>query len=273
MESRDEILTRHRREVKECIAGNTALKKAVAKSDKQKRKQVVAEIALRDAILAKRHEEELAGTKDTIDEEQTQAIEAEFDDLSINSPTTSERKHNRNKARMARRTAAIDAMRAEAANEAAHEPDRAKIESEKMRELLSKQKLIEKPIRPDGHCLYAAFADQLNVNRLLTPESDYQTMRSVAASYILAHADDFAPFIEDDIRAYATEIEKTAIWGGELEILALSKEYNVSSQVYTASQAEPLIINESASNGVVHLAYYQHMYGLGAHYNSVMSAG
>lgn len=76
-----------------------------------------------------------------------------------------------------------------------------------------------------------------------------------------------------NIDSYTKEIEETAIWGGEMEITALSRALDVPVEIYSNRSATPMVINtrsdQKDDNGVIRLAYYQHLYGLGQHYNSL----
>ena len=81
-----------------------------------------------------------------------------------------------------------------------------------------------------------------------------------------------------DIDAYCKEIEATALWGGDMEINALSRAFNVPVEIYSYRSKSPLVIRPPASEdnhqsddgeGVVRLAYYQHLFGLGQHYNGL----
>ena len=66
-------------------------------------------------------------------------------------------------------------------------------------------------VEPDGHCLYAAVADQLN---LLGVGSDspmtYTDMRKAAAKVMRESPDDFKPFISDSDEKMAGIINATA---------------------------------------------------------------
>jgi OTU domain-containing protein 6 len=61
-----------------------------------------------------------------------------------------------------RRTAEIEEQRRLAAEEANAMPDPSSQEQAALHELFDKYQLTEENIRPDGNCLYAAFASQLN---------------------------------------------------------------------------------------------------------------
>ncbi len=93
-----------------------------------------------------------------------------------------------------------------------------------------------------------------------------------------SHPQDFEPFLFDDeqskakdIEGYADEIEKTSIWGGEAELLALAKEFGVGVEVY--SQAPyPVRINLDGTENItttVQLVFYTAQFGSGSHYNSL----
>ncbi len=71
-----------------------------------------------------------------------------------------------------------------------------------------------------------------------------------------------------DIADYCKELETTPIWGGDLEILALAKNFNCPISVMMSGRAN-LVMNEEGSNPELKLVYYKHNYGLGEHYNSL----
>lgn len=199
------------------------------------------------------------------------------------------KKPNRQKARLARRAAEKEAAATQAAEEAAELPNRRDQERETMREAYTLRDLKEKDIRPDGHCLYAAIADQLTDAKIdLTPkieigftsqndqsaEAGYKVVRKVAASYILRHPDDFVPFLEQPLEEYITSIRDTAEWGGHLELMALAQAYGVNINVLQGDgQVEKIECgNETPDNKQLWLAYYRHSFGLGEHYNSLRRA-
>lgn len=105
-------------------------------------------------------------------------------------------------------------------------------------------------------------------------------MRSTAASYIKDNREDFEPFLladdfssAKDVDSYCKEIEETALWGGEMEITAISRALDVPVEIYSNRSPMPLVINgeltKKDEERVIRLAYYQHLYGLGQHYNSL----
>ncbi|KIY69967.1 cysteine proteinase [Cylindrobasidium torrendii FP15055 ss-10] len=150
-------------------------------------------------------------------------------------------------------------------------------------------------INPDGHCLFSAIADQLLLHNLLTPtQASYNTTRAAAAQYMLDHQDDFLPFLpsvggedaedaQDDglmtqkqFQRYCATIRETGAWGGEPEIQALCRVYDVPIHVIQGTQP-PIVFYNPPNNGgddphsskALRISYHRRMYGLGEHYNSL----
>ncbi|KAL9638928.1 MAG: hypothetical protein Q9164_001237 [Protoblastenia rupestris] len=191
---------------------------------------------------------------------------------------------NRQKARQARRAAEQEAAIEKAAKETTNLPNLRDKEIQTMREAYQSRGLKEQDIRSDGHCLYAAVADQLVDASLglkpsikleidLSEAVGYVTTRQVAASYILSHSDDFEPFIEGSLELYVKTIQETGEWGGHLELLALAKAYGVNINVLQRDGKVEIIESGAEKPGnSLWLAYYRHSYGLGEHYNSLRRA-
>ena len=57
-ESREDMEARHRKEIKDLTAKTTAMKKTATKGEKRKKKEILAEIAILEANLKAKHEEE-----------------------------------------------------------------------------------------------------------------------------------------------------------------------------------------------------------------------
>ncbi|KAK9358898.1 hypothetical protein V1504DRAFT_477536 [Lipomyces starkeyi] len=302
-ETLDEILARHRKESRDLVATVTSLKKSATKGEKRKKKEVHAKCEQMERDLKARHESELAeanntGSHDIPNTKDGHVTDEELEDeitpdklleqlaLDVSTPADPEPapreqqqpqkkgpKKNRQKDRLARKKAAIDQMTAEAALEAAKIPDLRKIELENIKALTDKLGLFQYDIVPDGHCLFAALSDQLRLRHNIT--TSVTELRRKAAAHIRGDPSTFAPFLFDeatlglrDLNAYCAELENTAIWGGDMEILALSKEYNCPVSVVMSGRAR-LQMNEAGNRPELWLAYYKHSYGLGEHYNSL----
>ena len=126
------------------------------------------------------------------------------------------------------------------------------------------RKLVEvnrriKDVAADGHCLYRAVADQSN--------STYTEVRKTCAAFMEAHADDFAPFIEDEsFGDHCAKVRSSAEWGGQPELLALARALNRPIVVYSRDAA-PLRMGDGNGEELV-VTYHRDYYALGEHYNS-----
>jgi OTU domain-containing protein 6 len=298
MESLEDMQTRHRKEQKDLQGRITQKKKGATKKT---RKGVNTECEeLERQLKAKQQQEsatllggsipdvEDAGELSDSSNEDTTSVNGVTESLnhtSISESTPSEdgqpKKKNRQKERLARRAAEQQAAIEEAKKEAANQPDKKEVERKKMLGQIKAESLVEKSIRPDGHCLFSAVADQLSQagiplsssNAELKEDQRYKVVRQAAATYISDHPDDFVAFMDEPLEQYVSKIRDTAEWGGHIELLALAKTYNVEICVIrdTGKQSiEP----GSGEKGVekIWLAYYQHGFGLGEHYNSLRKA-
>lgn len=280
----DELLTRHKKEQKDLIATATSLKK---QASKKTRKAVNSKCIAMQEELESRHKREIAELNGEVEEEpqnispeqllaalslENQPADAVQEVTPENEPALQPKKRNRAKEKLAKRQAQIDAIQAEAREEAANLVDYRAIEQDLMQKLLQAQGLTLFEIKPDGHCLFLSIQDQLKWRHnldLLVSE-----LRKTAADYIRANPDDFIPYLFDetmmelrDISSYTEELESTAMWGSDMELLAFSNVYHCPIKVLMAGSA-PLIFNESAEEPLLCVAYFKHSYGLGEHYNS-----
>ncbi|KAI9861581.1 MAG: hypothetical protein M1813_005191 [Trichoglossum hirsutum] len=230
---------------------------ALERQLKEKQDREVAEIAgeeSTDSISNDVVEDEPEETDISPLPDQPNNIQKSLESLSITSPLPSvkserPRKQNRQKARLARRVAEQEASAARAAEEAANLPDLREQERIAMLKEFEIHRLSEKEVRADGHCLYSAIADQLaELGMTLEPRvapattangveesgdglPGYSRVRMVAAKFISEHPDDFVPFLEEPLSEYIHKIRDTAEWGGQLEILALARAYEVQINV------------------------------------------
>lgn len=298
----EELQKKHRQELRDLQSRITQRKKSATKKT---RKGVNDECAVLERQLKENHETELsnlAGKSANVgadhkevesdDTNQPQQESAKRLDESVVSLTLSNesmngeaaKKPSRQKARLARRAAEKDAAAAQAATEAEDLPNLRAKEREGMQGHYTSKGLEEQEIRSDGHCLYAAVADQLvDAGIGLQPrvripglDSDglidkpsYKTTRRVTASYIAANPDDFAPFLEESLDDYVRTILETGEWGGHLELMALAKAYDVKIHVLQGTGQVDTIESGPQSEKDLWLAYYRHSFGLGEHYNSL----
>lgn len=299
---------RHRQEEKDLLSRITQKKKSATKKT---RKGVNDECAELERQLKERHDAEIAalsahdplgvggnevlssGDDEVATCEKPKDVTVSMNAMSVTSTSATNgyaKKPNRQKARLARRAAEKEAAVEEADKEAADQPNLRQKEREAMQEAYTSRGLKEREIRSDGHCLYAAVADQLehsevglkprlqlNIsddNAQLTPAiTGYKIARHVAAAYISQHPEDFSPFLEEPLDQYVTTIRDTGEWGGHLEILALAKAYEVDINVLQGDgKVEKIECGTKDESRTLWLAYYHHSFGLGEHYNSLRKA-
>lgn len=301
IETENELLSRHKKEIKDLVGRTTGMKKQASKST---RKNVMKQIKEMEEDLERKHEKELKefngesynddnGTDDD-DELTPEKLLAQLEidnnnnnnkqpeslskfDITTNSiikeSTEGKKKRNRRKEKLAQREAEIKRIQEEAMVEQGKKPDLRGIELNNIKELCDIQNVIQYDITPDGHCLFASIADQLKIRQGIN--SNVKELRKNAANYIKENPNDFIPFLFDEetmslknIDEYVEKIENTAMWGGDLEILALSKVYDCPISVMMSGRSA-LRMNENGLNSELKLVYYQHAFGLGEHYNSL----
>ena len=146
--------------------------------------------------------------------------------------------------------------------------------------------MLDSQITPDGHCLFSAVADQLQLLGILpSTVATYQGCRAAAANYIQTHQDDFLPFLPSEVgedaagatdsglmtpeqfHRYCTTMRSSAAWGGEPEVLALSRAYNVPIHVVQGGTPPVVVHGEDIvpadKSRVVYISYHRRLYGLG----------
>ncbi|KAF8457720.1 hypothetical protein BGX38DRAFT_1086049 [Terfezia claveryi] len=307
------LFTRHRKELKDLQSRVTQRKK---NATKKTRRGVNEECERLERDLKEKHDREMKEVTGSppeeeeekeedkeVDEEEDEEVQ-KVESLTVQStgapngakqapPTAQLQSHkpNRAKARLARRAAEMEAQMTVAAAEAANQPDRRTIELAALRERYKTLGLTEQNVLPDGHCLYSAFADQLEwiglpLNAALDQPLDgelrkYRHTRMACADYLTRHKSSFEPFLDydtgEDMDGHIAKVRDTAEWGGQMEVLALAKAYGVVANVVQA-EGGLIRMGEGEDGGYgsragqkqeVWLAYYRHSFGLGEHYNSL----
>ncbi|GAA0158192.1 cysteine protease [Lithospermum erythrorhizon] len=300
-ETREEMLSRHRKEISELQNKETALKKQAAKGSKAeqkaKKKQVEEEISQLSVKLKETQAQELASLGYNNDGKD----KGNFDNLLVRAiagvPTTSQVDHSKESKPSKSAKRREKRAQEEAAREQRIKEEQSNIvsdrmvENEKLERKLEPLGLIINEIKPDGHCLYRAVEDQLAVLSGGSSPYTYQELRHMAAAYMRKHASDFLPFFlsensseesTDDSLAerfehYCREVEATAAWGGQLELGALTQCLKKHIMVFSGSFPDVEMGKEykadsglGSSNSSIVLSYHRHAFGLGEHYNSLI---
>ncbi|XP_024032028.1 LOW QUALITY PROTEIN: OTU domain-containing protein 6B [Morus notabilis] len=300
-ESRDEMLSRHRKEISELQNKEIELKKAAAKGSKAeqkaKKKQVEEEISKLSAKLKEKHAEELASLgytpKDGKEKSNLDNLVKAIAGVSVTNqpdqPKSS--KSTRRREKRAQQEAAREQRIQEEQSDIVS--DRV-IENEKLEKKLEPLGLSVTEIKPDGHCLYRAIEVQLAILSGGSSPYSYQELREMVAAYMRKHTSDFLPFflsenaVEDGsddslaerFESYCKEVESTAAWGGQLELQALTHCLRKHIMIFSGSFPDVEMGKKrkeyksngetGSSNSSIRLSYHRHAFGLGEHYNSVV---
>ena len=102
--------------------------------------------------------------------------------------------------------------------------------------------------------------------------------------YVLAHEEEFRPFVDtsaeegggggggDAFQRYCSEMEHSAVWGGELELRALCGALRRPISVFAAHLPAVLAMGQEHGGEPLRIAFLLHSFGLGEHYNSLVPA-
>lgn len=209
------------------------------------------------------------------------------------------KKVSRQQQRKERKAAEIAEVRRQAEEEVkqgAGQPDEAAIERQGINAMCSALGVTMHEITPDGHCLYAAVADQLNLRRPSAVRTDYKATRRATAQEMRTHPSEYKPFISDSdehmagivnkeagtldseqaqekhFLDYCDAVENTGVWGGQPEILALSRAFGTQINVVQAGLPVLKVGEQEYDAEPLFISYHRRMYGLGEHYNSLRPA-
>ncbi|KAL2917976.1 OTU protein [Polyrhizophydium stewartii] len=309
-ESVGQQAARHQREVKELAAHKASLLKAAGKS-KAKRREALDRVQALEYALADRHAEEraalealdaaaaapaeaaddAAGTHDAAAASEPAAETAQrgsggdTDGQSSTQPAAAGGsggpKTSRQAKRKERKAALAEQQRLDAEAEAALEPNWRQIETAEIERKAAELGRAVKEIVPDGHCLFNALADQLALVDAGS-QATHLTLRAVAAEFMRSHQDDFAPFMVNDngdmlsqaeFEQYCDKMEREAVWGGQLEIQAISQVLRRPIHVVQRGSGVLQIGQDQFGDAApLFVSYHRHAYGLGEHYNSLVPA-
>mmetsp|Transcript_19459 Transcript_19459/g.31858 ORF Transcript_19459/g.31858 Transcript_19459/m.31858 type:complete len:345 (+) Transcript_19459:53-1087(+) len=297
-ESRGKMLQRHKREVKELKSKTDAIMHSHNKKDKSAKKKAEDEIKKLEDDLKHRHAQEIASLEATPKHEED-AVQRQMDSVKVTdandhddepppsqAPATevlqwkvNEKKPSKaqkRRTKMAEKDAERERQKDE---ERANAPNERKVEMDHLNAILGPKGYGIREVAPDGNCLYRAIADQLLVlGRSIATSEPHLVLRRLAADFMLAHPDDFVPFLDLEeespvsLDEYCKKMAGTAAWGGQLEIQALARALKTPVTVYSAT-APPVTMGtefHADADQPVLISFHKHAYGLGEHYNSIV---
>lgn len=275
VETKDEILQRHRNEKRDMQCKIQSMKKSVAKGDRKKKKEVSEKTAEIEAKLKQKHLEELS-TFMAEDEEHSLIKHLQEVQISDTVPKISRAEKRRSKKviQMKERQALIEEHDIKNIGGTRH------IETQTLIKKLKNIGLVIFDIPSDGNCLYSAIVHQLKeVCRQTFTVSD---IRIKTSDFLKSNKDDFIPYLshpdtgemltDQQFNEYCDQVANSVQWGGEIELRALSHIFKIPIKVIQAEGSDITIgIEYTNSNKTLILVFHRHMYGLGEHYNSVCS--
>jgi len=299
-ESREELARRHEteeEELEERISGH--LETIKVNAGKGKKAKAAVEAAEREVEqwrydLGERHRDELEALdgggqpeEANVDKETAASAEAP---LPAPSQEEDEAARAQKKLEKARKKKAQRSQREEERKEQLEQerlqagPSQRDAEMEALVRRLSSHKpplkVLEVP--GDGHCLYRAVADQIrryrpDLHKWAKANGDaHEEIRSLCARSLRERREAYEPFAEcadgEDYSGYCDRVDKSAEWGGHLEIRALADELSVQIRVHRSTEADPVIIGEGFRGTPLRVTFHQHYYVLGEHYNSAILA-
>jgi OTU domain-containing protein 6 len=248
-----------------------ALKKNATKGDRKKKKEIDEEIQNLEREFERKCCSELESLK------QNQIFpdnENLISEKNVCVGNLSEEKYKINKAerrREKKEIANIEREKQIELQEIENKKGSAFIELNNIREKLKPRNLKIKEVRSDGNCMYYSIADQLN--RVFSINKTCQELREIACNYMLENRIEFEPYLELDntvntYEEYCQNIKDQTVWGGQLELKALSDVLNVLIEVIQSEGSEIIIGDQSKASGSLIITYHRKMFGSGEHYNS-----
>ncbi|PVU95376.1 hypothetical protein BB559_002774 [Furculomyces boomerangus] len=269
------------------------MKKQAKSGSKDKKKNIMAEIAILESELDSKHDSEMREIKSNLQNqkqiqtqfesntEPSEIVSTNINSLETGNSTNPKNAKQRQKMRKQKKMEEMERLQNEAEAEADGMEDNKQAEIEALEKLLEPHNLIVHQVQANGHCLYNAMIDQLKI--VGNEEFTVLQMRDFAANYMRKNKDDFMPFMvnessgemmtAEEFEEHCDDIANTALWGGQLELTALSNVFQTPIFVYMSTSKEPLVIGDASKShskgGPFHLSYHKHAYGLGEHYNSL----
>ncbi|WAQ89040.1 hypothetical protein PtA15_10A463 [Puccinia triticina] len=204
-------------------------------------------------------------------------ISRKLHDLGEDIKEVAHAKPNRTKLKIAKRNAAQLQAQLDAQLESQLSPkiDPRKLENEDLLRTCSALKLQIFEIVPDGHCLFSAIADQMNIlegRGKIEERYTYDQCRKIAAEYMRGHVDEFIHYLPGQDEGLSAGLMSLKEYQEHCDrILALSKALKVAIHVVQAFHP-PIKVSdeflELRDNKALTISYHRKSYGLGEHYNS-----
>lgn len=281
----DDLLAKHRSERKLMQAKVQSLKKSVTKGDRKKKKEIDTQIALIEQEFEDKCSLEIKDFESNA-KLQVQQVEvkdtanASSDVINANGETFSDNKANKiSKARKRKEKKELEEQKRNeliAQQEVENKNMPAFIELNKIKQKLKSLNLQLKDVRSDGNCMYYAICDQLS--KKLSLAKTCEDLRELTCNYMLKNQHEFQPYLcseqdgepmnDEQYEDYCKKIRETLVWGGQLELKAISDVLKVKIKIIQADSNDVIIGEAGDDDELLVITYHRHMFGSGEHYNS-----
>ena len=128
-------------------------------------------------------------------------------------------------------------------------------DSNQLKKQLGSVSLSLKEVEGDGNCLFRALADTLYGNA-----DSHGACRQAAVSNIVNNPSSYSPFLEKgtSIAQYTQRMRRNGVYGGNMEIVAFSREMGVDICVHQAGQPVWTVLCDpnSRAKRVLHIVYH-----------------
>lgn len=268
------LLKKHRQERKDLQARIQALKKAATKGDKKKKKETAETIVQLEKELDDKQSAELQNLEVTnnineIGNSETAEAEPEPEE-------TTTRVSRAQKRRNKKQTEDREREKRIAEQEENNKQGPRIVELNTIKSILQNEGLQIHNIPADGNCLYCAINHQLDVTG--RNSLNVSKLRKLTAAFMRDNKEEFLPFMyndddevvdEEQFEKYCKDVANTKLWGGQLELTALSNVLKCPIKVIQAS-GPSTVQGENFEGPPLTLTYHKHLYRLGEHYNSTV---
>lgn len=146
------------------------------------------------------------------------------------------------------------------------------LENDRMEKQLQREGFVIHDIASDGNCLYRAIAHQLcGEGYAGAKDLPYEALRDLTADTLDKHRDEyqhFMPETERDWEGYLAKV-RDHLWGGDMELNALSRALRVRIDVYQGDGDAVLTFGDKYHDYQLKISYHKFLY-TSAHYNSLV---
>ncbi len=286
--SLESLNEQHRKQKKDLQSKVQSLKKTVTKGDRKKKKEIDAEIEKLEKDFEEKCTFELKQLEEKLksgassspqlqsNESKTNETEPSTQIKSSPVPATASKSSKSKKRKEKKEKSNENREKQIELQEIENKKSPSHIELAKIKEKLKKLNLKLKEVLPDGNCMYYAVIDQLNQVGHDQQIKTFKELRKLTSEYMLANPNEFQAYLcsdetgdpldEQQYEDYCRKINDTLVWGGQIELKAISDFLKVRIEVV---QAEGSDIQIGDSNEIkLVITYHRFMFGSGEHYNS-----